>query len=103
MQDADHVEHAGRSEHARDALRSPALRDLAALDDAAFRALFTKSPVKRIGRNRFIRNVLYAIGNYGRPDLAPVAQGLCDDPDATVADAARWAVKRLDHAANGRD
>ncbi|HCI99600.1 MAG TPA: epoxyqueuosine reductase, partial [Sulfitobacter sp.] len=50
---------------------------------------------KRIGRNRFIRNVLYAIGNSGQARLTPVAQGLLDDPDATVADAAQWAVARL--------
>ena len=53
--------------HAREALRAPALADLAALDDASFRALFTASPVKRIGRDRFVRNVLYAIGNSGDP------------------------------------
>ena len=51
----------------RDELRAPDLADLARLDDAAFRALFAKSPVKRIGRDRFIRNVLIAIGNSERP------------------------------------
>ncbi len=88
--------------HARDALRRPSLAELAALDDAAFRAFFSGSPIKRIGRNRFVRNVLYAIGNSGSAELLPVAQGLCDDPDATVADAARWAVSRLKPVANGR-
>ena len=81
--------------HARDDLNAPRLADLAVLDDTAFRAMFSGSPIKRIGRDRFVRNVLYAIGNSGRPDLCGVAQGLCDDPDATVADAARWAVQRL--------
>jgi epoxyqueuosine reductase len=79
----------------RPALTAPALADLATLDDAAFRTLFAKSPIKRIGRDRFVRNVLYAIGNSGAPDLRGVADGLCEDPDAAVADAARWAVGRL--------
>jgi epoxyqueuosine reductase len=76
-------------------LQGPALADLAVLDDAAFRALFSGSPIKRIGRDRFIRNVLYAIGNAGDVSLRLVAQSLCTDPDATVADAARWAVAQL--------
>jgi len=80
---------------ARDALRAPALADLAALDDAQFRALFSGSPVKRIGRNRFVRNVLYAIGNSGSAALLDTARGLADDEDAAVADAARWAISRL--------
>ena len=87
--------------HARDNLMAPRLVELAALDDAAFRAFFSGSPIKRIGRNRFVRNVLYAIGNSEDAGLLPVVQRLCDDPDATVADAARWAVQRLKSAANG--
>ena len=83
---------------AREALVSPRLADLAALDDAAFRTLFSKSPVKRIGRDRFIRNVLYAIGNSGDPALIPSAQRLLDDPDAVVRDAAEWAIERLKSA-----
>ncbi len=71
------------------------LADLAALDDAAFRARFADSPVKRIGRDRFVRNVLYAIGNSGDPSLLGVAAALCDDPDPAIADAARWAQARL--------
>ncbi|GGE52452.1 tRNA epoxyqueuosine(34) reductase QueG [Actibacterium pelagium] len=82
--------------HARPELISPDLAELATLDDAGFRALFSGSPIKRIGRNRFVRNVLYAIGNSDSGRLRAVAQGLCDDPDATVADAARWAVARLE-------
>ncbi len=81
--------------HAREALRAPALADLAALDDAAFRALFSKSPVKRIGRDRFVRNVLYAIGNSGDASLLPAAERLRGDPDPVVADAAAWAAARL--------
>ncbi|MFD2738326.1 tRNA epoxyqueuosine(34) reductase QueG [Sulfitobacter aestuarii] len=71
------------------------LADLAGLDDAAFRARFSGSPIKRIGRDRFLRNVLYAIGNSGLAELREVAQRSAEDPDATVADAARWAVARL--------
>ena len=81
--------------HARAALQSPALADLAALDDVAFRALFAKSPVKRIGRDRFVRNVLYAIGNSGDPSLIPMAQALLGDEDEVVREAAEWALARL--------
>lgn len=81
--------------HAREQLKGPALADLAALDDAGFRALFAKSPVKRIGRDRFMRNVLYAIGNSGEAALLPAAQALLDDPADVVRDAAQWAADRL--------
>ena len=74
---------------------APDLADLATLDDAAFRARFSGSPIKRIGRDRFLRNVLYAIGNSGMPALRPAALALTDDPDPAVADAARWAAFRL--------
>lgn len=80
---------------ARDDLVSPDLAELAALDDAAFRARFSGSPIKRIGRNRFVRNVLYAIGNSDEARLAAVARALLDDPDPAVADAASWAISRL--------
>ena len=80
---------------ARDDLRAPPLTELAALDDAGFRARFSGSPIKRIGRDRFVRNVLYAIGNSGMPALAPAAGALLGDPDPTVAEAARWALARL--------
>jgi len=80
---------------ARPELVSPRLEDLAGLDDSGFRAMFSGSPIKRIGRDRFVRNVLYAIGNSGEKRLEPAAQSLTDDPDAAVADAARWAVERL--------
>ena len=81
--------------HARDALRGPALKDLARLDDAQFRALFAKSPVKRIGRDRFVRNVLYAIGNSGEAALAVEAERLLTDPSPLVRGAAVWALSRL--------
>ena len=80
---------------AREELEAPRLADLARLDDAGFRALFSGSPIKRIGRDRFVRNVLYAIGNSGDAALAEVARELTGDPDPTVAEAARWAVARL--------
>jgi epoxyqueuosine reductase len=73
----------------------PELAELAALDDAGFRARFAGSPIKRIGRDRFVRNVLYAIGNSGLPALGAVAASLTEDADPAVADAARWAVARL--------
>ena len=81
--------------HARDALKGPRLADLAALDDPAFRVLFAKSPVKRIGRDRFVRNVLYAAGNSGDADLIPAAERLLDDPAPVVRGAAVWALSRL--------
>ena len=80
---------------ARDALRAPDLAGLARLDDAAFRTLFAKSPVKRIGRDRFIRNVLIAIGNSGMPALAAAAGPLLDDPSPLVRGAAVWALSQL--------
>ena len=80
---------------ARDELRAPSLADLADLDDAAFRARFTKSPVKRIGRDRFIRNVLIAIGNSGNGALAVKAKRLLDDESPLVRGAAVWALSQL--------
>ncbi|GLR93612.1 epoxyqueuosine reductase [Bradyrhizobium liaoningense] len=80
---------------ARDELRAPSLSELARLDDAAFRALFTKSPVKRIGRDRFLRNVLIAIGNSGEATLAEEARRLLDDASPLVRGAAVWALGQL--------
>src|SRR4051812_39076126 len=80
---------------ARPELRAPALSHLARLDDGAFRTLFAKSPVKRIGRDRFIRNVLIAIGNSGDASLAPEAERLLDDESALVRGAAVWALAQL--------
>ncbi|WP_295072472.1 tRNA epoxyqueuosine(34) reductase QueG [Tabrizicola sp.] len=73
----------------------PELAELAVLDDAGFRERFAGSPIKRIGRDRFVRNVLYAVGNSGLPALGAVAARLTGDADPAVADAARWAVERL--------
>ncbi|MFO1105640.1 MAG: tRNA epoxyqueuosine(34) reductase QueG [Amaricoccus sp.] len=81
--------------HARTALRAPTLESLAALDDPDFRALFSGSPIKRIGRNRFVRNVAYAIGNSASAALRPSAARLATDPDPVVRDAADWALGRL--------
>ncbi len=81
--------------HARDELRSPPLAELAALDDAAFRALFSASPIKRIGRDRFVRNVLYAIGNSRDAALIPTAEARLGDACETVREAAVWALGEL--------
>jgi epoxyqueuosine reductase len=80
---------------ARDELRAASLADLARLDDTAFRALFAKSPVKRIGRDRFIRNVLIAIGNSNDSALAVEAEHLLDDASPLVRGAAVWALSQL--------
>jgi epoxyqueuosine reductase len=80
---------------ARADLEAPALAALSRLDDAAFRALFAGSPIKRIGRNRFLRNVAIAIGNSGEARLMPEALRLAAEPDPVLAEAARWAVQRL--------
>jgi epoxyqueuosine reductase len=80
---------------AREELKAPRLAELASLDDAAFRALFRKSPVKRIGRARFLRNVLIAMGNSGDAALIAPARALLDDPSPLVRGAAVWALSRL--------
>jgi epoxyqueuosine reductase len=87
---ATEMRYAGRPE-----LQSPKLAELARLDDTGFRAMFSGSPIKRIGRGRFVRNVFYAIGNSGDAGLRASAQALTEDEDPTVADAARWAAERL--------
>jgi epoxyqueuosine reductase len=79
----------------RGELKAPSLSALAVLDDAAFRALFRKSPVKRIGRDRFLRNVMIAIGNSGDAGLAPSAESALHDTSALVRGAAVWALSRL--------
>ena len=80
---------------ARENLRAASLAELVGLDDLGFRALFAKSPVKRIGRDRFIRNVLIAIGNSNEPALADEAERLLDDASPLVRGAAVWALSRL--------
>ena len=86
--------------HPRPEIERNGLAELAGLDDAAFRALFSGSPIKRIGRDRFVRNVLYAIGNSGDPALVNAAKSCLDDADFAVRDAAAWALSRLDDVAS---
>ena len=81
-------------------LTAPRLADLARLDDAGFRQLFTASPIKRIGSDRFIRNVLIALGNSGDAAQISVAEALTADDDPVVRDAAAWAVGRLKAASS---
>jgi epoxyqueuosine reductase len=80
---------------AREELRTPELAELAKLDDPAFRTYFSKSPVKRIGRDRFVRNVLIGIGNSGNGTLAPIARDLLGDESPLVRGAAVWALSQL--------
>lgn len=79
----------------REALTAPRLAELAALDDAAFRRMFSGSPIKRTGRDRFLRNVLIAIGNSARAPLAPAALNRLGDASPLVRAAAVWALSRL--------
>jgi epoxyqueuosine reductase len=79
----------------REELVAPDLAELLALDDASFRQKFSGSPVKRIGRNRFVRNCMIAAGNSGEAGLAGQVEALAADPDPVVAEAARWALGRL--------
>jgi epoxyqueuosine reductase len=81
--------------HARAAMVDPPLADLLVLDDANFRQRFAGTPVKRTGRDRFVRNVLIAAGNSGDPDLAEAVAKLLDDPAPVVRGAAVWALARL--------
>ncbi|HRY26597.1 MAG TPA: HEAT repeat domain-containing protein, partial [Geminicoccaceae bacterium] len=80
---------------ARDELVAPSLERLLALDDGAFRQLFSGSPVKRIGRDRFLRNVLIAAGNSGDAGLVPRLEALLGDASPLVRGAAVWALRRL--------
>ncbi|MEM9810266.1 MAG: tRNA epoxyqueuosine(34) reductase QueG [Pseudomonadota bacterium] len=81
--------------HAREELKNPSLEELSQLDDAGFRALFRKSPVKRIGRDRFVRNVAIAMGNSGDAGLRGALDPLLNDHDTDVREAAAWALDRL--------
>ncbi len=87
--------HANRAFLPRAELAAPALADLLALDDASFRQVFAGSPIKRIGRNRMIRNCLIAAGNSGDVGLRAAVTRLLDDPDPVVAEAAEWALAKL--------
>jgi epoxyqueuosine reductase len=80
---------------ARDALRAPKLAELVRLDDATFRSVFAKTAIKRTGRDRFVRNVLIAIGNSGDVALGAEAERLLDDVSPLVRGAAVWALSRL--------
>jgi epoxyqueuosine reductase len=91
---ADHAA-ANRAFVGRAELAAPAIADLLDLDDAAFREIFAGSPIKRIGRNRMVRNAAIAAGNSGDAGLIPRLEALLDDADPVVAEAARWAVERL--------
>jgi epoxyqueuosine reductase len=82
--------------HAREELRQPPLSELAALEDAEFRALFRRSSVKRTGRDRFVRNVLIAVGNSGNRALASDAERLLEDASPLVRAMAVWALAQLD-------
>jgi epoxyqueuosine reductase len=86
---------ANRAFMPRAELTAPDLADLLALDDPAFRAIFSGSPIKRIGRNRMVRNAAIAAGNSGKAELVPVLERLVDDEDPVVAEAAEWALGRL--------
>jgi epoxyqueuosine reductase len=90
--------HANRAFAARAELAVPELADLLALDDAGFRQVFAGSPIKRIGRDRMVRNALIAAGNSGRPQLVGQVVALLDDSAAVVRGAAVWALARLDPA-----
>jgi epoxyqueuosine reductase len=87
--------HALRPFLPRAELTAPNLADLLTLDDAGFRQLFSGSPIKRIGRNRFVRNCLYAAGNSGHAQLLEQVLPLLDDADEVVAEAAAWAAAVL--------
>ncbi|QMU58784.1 MAG: tRNA epoxyqueuosine(34) reductase QueG [Boseongicola sp.] len=87
---ANEIRYAGRPD-----LTLPLLAELVRLSDTEFRAKFSGSPIKRIGRDRFVRNVLYAIGNSGDLSLVTEAHVLLDDPDPAVSDAAKWAIETL--------
>lgn len=87
--------HAAREYLPRAELAAPRLAELLALDDAAFRSVFAGSPIKRIGRDRFVRNCLYAAGNSGDATLVEQVTTLVGDSDPVVADAASWALSKL--------
>ena len=82
--------------------RSPKLADLARLDDAGFRDIFRGSPIKRVGRDRFVRNVLIAIGNSGNTELSVVAEALLGDSSPLVRAMAVWALSQLADGARFR-
>jgi len=84
----------------RSELTAPRLRDLAQLDDPSFRSFFSGSPIKRLGRNRFVRNVLIALGNYKDPGQLDIVLPLLEDPSPIVRVAAIWALSQLTDVAD---
>ena len=80
-------------------LVAPRLADLLALDDVGFRRVFAGSPIKRIGRDRMVRNAAIAAGNSADTTLVPALEHLVDDPSAVVSEAAAWALGELEPAA----
>ena len=91
---ADHAA-ANKAFVGRAELAAPAIGDLLDLDDATFREIFSGSPIKRIGRNRMVRNAAIAAGNSGDPRLLARLQALVGDEDSVVAEAATWAIGKL--------
>ncbi len=89
---------ANRAFAARPELAAPELVDLLGLDDAGFRRVFSGSPIKRIGRDRMMRNALIGAGNSGLASVLPAVRSLLDDPAPVVRGAAVWALSRLDPA-----
>jgi epoxyqueuosine reductase len=81
--------------HARTSVFEKRLRDFLDLDDEAFRTLFAKSPIKRIKRNRFLRNVCVALGNTGIPDDLPALTRAAADPDPLISEHAAWAIAKI--------
>jgi epoxyqueuosine reductase len=92
--------HANKAFLPRAELAAPALADLLTLDDAGFRTMFSGSPIKRIGRNRFIRNCLIAAGNSTDSTLLAAVQPHLSDDDPVLAEAARWAIEQLQRASS---
>jgi epoxyqueuosine reductase len=80
---------------ARETVFEKKLRDFLDLDDVGFRALFAKSPIKRIKRPRFLRNVCVALGNTGNPDDLPALRKAASDPDPLISEHAGWAVDQI--------
>lgn len=86
---------AGSAYLARDGLEAKSLRELSQLSDSSFRQLFSKNPIKRIGRDQFVRNICYAMGNSRNPEFRTDLQRLKEDPCETIKDAAHWALGEL--------
>jgi epoxyqueuosine reductase len=81
--------------HARQSVFQKRLRDLLDLDDDGFRKLFAKSPIKRIKRNRFFRNVCVALGNVGKEEDLPALEGAASSEDPLISEHASWAIDEI--------